>query len=270
MEVVYIGPRGFRRGVASFIVAAIALIFVVGVVTSASPESSRPRSASGANRPRTAEPAVAPESPLQLWVGGCSLAAGPSWAVHQAALATGVIDPIAEYQVGTGLVRSEYWNWSRHMEGVLAARDPDIVVFMVGANDNQPLAVDDVSYRPGDPQWNEEYRRRVGHLMDVLSAGGRPVIWIGMPPMRDIDLSEAMGLIDTIFAEEAAKREGIAYIDTWALFSAPDALGTYTHSLPFFSGPVDVRLEDGIHLNVEGSQIVAGSVMEQLGDLGLV
>jgi hypothetical protein len=204
-------------------------------------------------------------SPLRLWVGGDSLAAGPSWAIFEAARATGVIQPLAEYQVGTGLVRSEYWDWYRHLEGVVRARDPQVVVFMVGANDNQPLAVAGTSYRPPAPEWVAEYRRRVGALMDLLAGGGRRVVWIGMPPMEEAGYSESMDLVDQIMAEDASGRPGVTYIDTFAMFSAPGAPGQYAPAIPDEGGELtDMRLDDGIHLSVAGSQYLARRVMEQV------
>ncbi len=219
-----------------------------------------------AEPPSLRRPSVA--RPLQLWVGGDSLAAGPSWAVFEAARATGVVQPLAEYQVGTGLVRDEYWDWHRHLEAVVRARDPEVVVFMVGANDDQPLAVDGTSYQAPAPEWVAEYRRRVAGIMDVLARGGRLVVWIGMPPMEDASYSEAMGLIGGIMAEEASTRPAVTYVDAFSLFSAPGALGEYAFSIPDEAGePTVVRLDDGVHLNVAGSQYLARRVMEQVGRL---
>ena len=181
---------------------------------------------------------------------------------------TGVIQPLAEYQVGTGLVRDEYWDWHRHLEAVVRARDPQVVVFMVGANDDQALAVDGTSYRAPAPEWVAEYRRRVGGIMDVLTGGGRQVVWIGMPPMQGASYSEAMGLIGGLMAEEAATRPAVTYVDAFAMFSAPGAPGVYAQSIPDEAGePTVVRLDDGIHLNVAGSQYLARRVMEEVDRL---
>jgi len=208
------------------------------------------------------------KAPLRLWIGGDSLAAGPSWATFEAAQATGVVKPLAEYQVGTGIVRDEYWDWTRHMDAVLRARDPEVVMFMVGTNDDQPLAVDGVSYQPGAPQWDNEYRRRVGALMDLMTTDGRRLFWIANPPMAKADFSAVMGHVNDIYQTEAAKRPAVIYIDTWKMFSVPGSPGTYAASLPDQFGRLsEVRLNDGIHLNVEGSQRMAHALMSKLGEL---
>jgi hypothetical protein len=215
-------------------------------------------------------PAATPTAaePLRLWVGGDSLAAGPSWAVFEDAVATGVVKPLAEYQVGTGLVRNEFWDWPKHMDAVVRARNPQVSVFMVGANDDQGIEVDGTSYLPPSPEWVAEYRRRVASLMRTLTRDGRRLIWVGMPPMEDATYSESMHTVNQVFENEATKHRRVAYVDTWTLFSAPGSPGTYTPTLPGADGtPVDVRLDDGIHLNVEGSQMLSRAVMTELGEI---
>ena len=201
-------------------------------------------------------------------MGGDSLAAGPSWAVFVDATDTGVITPQAEYQVGTGLVRNEFWDWPKHMDAVVRARDPQISIFMVGANDDQGIDVNGTSVSPPDPAWIEEYRRRVDTLMTSMTAGGRKLIWIGMPPMRDTEYSQSMQLVDQVFQEESAKHRRVTYVDAWTLFSAPGSPGTYAQYLPNESGAsTNMRLDDGIHLNVEGSQYLSRTVMAELAKL---
>ena len=63
------------------------------------------------------------KAPLRLWIGGDSLAAGPSWATFEAAQATGVVKPLAEYQVGTGIVRDD----SRLNQVLLVRLDPGVL-----------------------------------------------------------------------------------------------------------------------------------------------
>jgi lysophospholipase L1-like esterase len=206
-------------------------------------------------------------APLRVWFGGDSLSAGPSWGFFSQAQDLGNITTLTEYQVGTGIVRNDYFDWYHHTAGVMAAWNPDVGVFMSGANDNQAITLDGETLEPGDPGWVEEYRRRVGQIMDGMIAGGRPVIWCGMPPMEDPDLDAGMRIVNEAYAAEAQSRPLITYIDTYALFSGSEE-GGYSSQLPDENGDlVTVRLDDGIHLNAEGSLRLASTVMDAIDAL---
>jgi hypothetical protein len=209
-----------------------------------------------ASEPPSAVPAPTRSDPLTVWFAGDSLAAGPSWAFGPEAKSLGAVRTLTEYQVGTGLVRDDYWDWFRHSAAAMAALDPDVAVFMVGGNDGQPLLIRGSYAKAGTPAWTREYTRRVAGIMDVLAAGGRRVVWIGMPPMRDPGLNASARRVDAIFRREARRRPAVTYVDAYALFSGPG--GRYADRI----GDVSMRLSDGVHLNVAGSQRLAARVLE--------
>ena len=104
--------------------------------------------------------------------------------------------------------------------------------------------------------------------MDTLAGNGRRVFWIGMPPMRTASYSETMKLVNGIYSSEAAKRPAVQYVDAWALFSGPGGAGTYSQSIADETGKVvSMRLDDGIHLNVAGSQRLARLVIQDVGKI---
>lgn len=201
------------------------------------------------------------QKPLVVYFGGGSLSAGPEWAFVTQTGEKKLVKTYPEYQVGTGIVRSDYFDWRRHLRGVMNARRPDVAVFMVGANDSQDYIIDGVYHPNGSTVWRKRYRRDVSRIMDVLVADGRKVIWVGMPPMQDGDLNDGMVEVNKIVQDEAGKRDNVSYIDTWALFSAPG--GGFT---PAVDGET-VRLEDGIHLNVEGSELLAAAIIDELAEI---
>jgi hypothetical protein len=222
---------------------------------------SRPHLASPpmASGPPAPIPAPTRGDPLTVWFAGDSLSAGPSWAFGLRTKELGVVRTLAEYQVGTGLVRDDYWDWYRHSAAAMAALDPEVAVFMAGGNDGQPIRVNGSYARVGTPTWSKEYARRVGATMDVLAAGGRRVVWIGMPPMRDPGLNASARRVNDIFRRQAAWRPAVTYVDAYAMFAGPR--GAYTDRI----GGGVVRLTDGVHLNVAGSELLATRVLRVIG-----
>ena len=137
---------------------------------------------------------------------------------------------------------------------------------MSGANDSQDYIIDGVYHPNGTSVWRKRYRRDVSRIMDVLAADGRKAIWVGMPPMQDADLNDGMFEVNRIAEDEASQRDDVSYVDTWALFSAPG--GGFAAELVNADGELEaVRLEDGIHLNVAGSERLAAAIRDQLAEL---
>ena len=65
---------------------------------------------------------------------------------------------------------------------------------MFGANDGQPREIPDGGpvFKVRTPQWQAEYRQRVGATMDLLAGQGSLVHWVGMPNMRKAAFDERM------------------------------------------------------------------------------
>ena len=87
----------------------------------------------------------------------------------------------------------------------MAAKDPDVVVLMFGAND----AVGGFD--------QDTFRVSVGALMDQLQRTGRIVLWIGEPAMTRPDLVPQIEAMNALFEEEAAKREWVRFVDAYAV-----------------------------------------------------
>jgi len=201
-------------------------------------------------------PAPVPAGP-PIYFAGDSTAAGPEWAWVVYHATTPAMRTLAEYQVGTGLVRPDFFDWSRHLVAVAAERRPRLVIFMGSANDGQELIVHG-SYRAvGSQAWRAVYAARVGALMSALVREGCRVLWIGEPAMADPQLSAYMAVIDQVFAEQAAKHPGVTFLNPGTILNGPH--GRYRATIVIDGHRTPVRL-DGVHLNISGSIYLADYV----------
>jgi hypothetical protein len=205
------------------------------------------------------------DEPLRLWVGGDFMAQVFGESLLAAAETTGMIDSVLHYESASGLTRSDYYDWPDALGRDLDDHDAEVVVVMLGANDGQGIMLADGTPVPAvdDPRWAPEYRRRVGALMDQLRASGRLVVWVGQPPMRNTDFAASMAVVNQAYADEAASRPWVTYVDARAVLGGPG--GTYAENLPAGPDgggtPVDVRQPDGIHLTPAGGERLAAEVM---------
>jgi hypothetical protein len=162
--------------------------------------------------------------------------------------------------IGSGLARLDLYDWHTQSETLMAAQSPSLVFVMMGANDNQAMRTAGGVLPFGSPGWNEEYGRRVGRLMDLLLAGGkRRVVWIGMPRMREEKLDADVRAMEQIVVQQADARDRVTYFSTLDLLAPPGAYKAYITQANGM--PLDVRSEDGIHLNRNGAEYLASLLL---------
>ncbi len=202
----------------------------------------------------TPEPSRLPASPqgLRLWSDGDSTSYFMTEALFAEWAARGGI-PVrgADYKVSSGLWRDDFFDWPAYIQAEMATYDPDVAVFMVGANDANQVSS------------HELYAARVGRVMDLMYREGRVVVWVGQPCMGNESLAATVPAVNRVFQEQAATRPWVVYVDTWALTSWSD--GSYSQHLPDDSGVEQmIRYPDGIHFTGAGGRRLAMGVLTAL------
>ncbi len=204
------------------------------------------------------------EQPLELWVGGDSLAGALGPALGELTAATGIVDTQVDYKVSSGLA-TQVRNWPRHAEDAMADEDPEAVIFMIGANDATIVSSHD-NDGDGVPDWEPDYRMKVARMMDLFLDDNpqRTLFWIGAPPMRTDSRNRGVIELNRVMKEEAEKRApNVVYVDAYDLFA--DDNGEYTDTVELEDGgTIRVRIGDGVHLTPVGAEYLARSVFALL------
>lgn len=196
-----------------------------------------------------------------VYIAGDSLAKDLAVPLQGLVQDTGVARAVTKTEVGTGLVRPDRFNWLAQFRADMAAQNPDIVVVEFGGNDAQgiPMPGGDIQ-SVTDPRWAVEYAKRVGAAMDLLNAGGRKLVWVGIPNSRDEAKNAEFAIIRQVTIDEANKRAGVSYVDTWALFVSAE--GNYADYILIDDDLKEVRQKDGFHLNTNGVDYLAREVQK--------
>lgn len=209
--------------------------------------------------------AFSPEHQVRMYITGDSLATTPGESLINLGLPTGVIGLLGpvDGHVATGLARPEVFNWPAYLAEVLPPLDADAVVLTIGSNDDQTLTGEGGVGPLSSPEWDAEYRRRVGGLMDSVTGNGKTTLfWTGIPPMRNTERYETRYKhINDIVKSEAEKRPGkVVWVDTEAVLSPFG--GGYADYLENPDGSVvQVRAGDGIHFTRVGGDRIAEAVL---------
>jgi len=178
---------------------------------------------------------------------------------------TGIVTTTLDYKVSSGLARPDFYDWPAHFRDTVPTVLPDIVIVTFGGNDSQGLTdltgtfiVDQATGEAGgDQEWRTEYGKRVGEVMDFLSADGRKLIWVGIPNDDNPDVTARLAVQNEVVMEQAALRPQVAFVDTWKRFSGRSGNWAEYVVDPRDGQAKDVRADDGFHLNWVGAEILA-------------
>lgn len=231
-----------RRALYAFGAAAVVAAAIVGFVLSplggGAAADARPSQAEG----------------LTFWSSGDSTSYYVSVAMTEALVERGAVPLQAEpeYENGSGLRSVDYFDWETHIRENVASQNPDIVFFMIGAND----ATEGIDL--------DAYRARVARIMDSL-ADVRYVVWTGQPTLADPDRAAVVAALNEIFRSEANERAWVRYVDASSV--TDDGAGNYAQFLLDDDGEeVRAREDDGLHFTPEGGALLARHVLGELFD----
>ncbi len=123
----------------------------------------------------------------------------------------------------------------------------DLLIVQTGANDRQRvLALEgkEMAYF-GTERWYQFYGQRLAHFLGLAQQRKIPVLWVGMPIMRDGRFDDGMRIISRMH-QSYAERHGALFLDI-ADFTA-DEEGAYAEYLVQPSGRKRrLRHDDGVH-----------------------
>jgi uncharacterized protein len=204
---------------------------------------------------------VTAADPLRLLVTGDSLTGylGPELVNEVAAVAP--VQGTVDTHNGTGLTTPAFVDWSVLARQQVATDHPDVVVVMLGGNDFENMTLPGGQFfQAGSSAWTQEYQRRAAICMQIWAQGGRArVYWLSMPPSRNPQWALDDAQINIALARAATQVPGAEYLDV--LGPVTDH-GQYADFVKNANGQtVLVREQDGVHLNIAGSTIVAKEVL---------
>ena len=207
-------------------------------------------SATTTTLPPLEAPTVA--NPLNVVIAGDSTAIGVGDRLKVAVDDDPTIAVDVQGKVATGLTRSDYFNWGGRTKELLETLDPDVLLFMVGANDTQSILSPDgtVVAQYGTPEWAEAYRTQVAGIMDLAHEGSRRVLWVGQPKVGNSKVNTTLEQVNDIIEQEAATRPWVTYFDLASVVAGDD--GAFTEYVTFPDGEtVRCFAGDGIHLSMQ-------------------
>jgi lysophospholipase L1-like esterase len=191
--------------------------------------------------------------PLRILLFGDSIGTDLDEALLEDLQETGVAIVWTDDHIDTGIVNSAYFAWIPELAYDVYHLHPQIVIGMMGANDDQ-------SFLSGQQYpsnaWNHEYEKRVGQLFATGAGDGRKMLWVSVPLMSTPGW-EPIRIIQHL----EAVRHHVYYIDSETVLNPGHVFHLYLR----VNGTIEeVRTTDGIHLAPAGASLLAQTVMVAL------
>jgi uncharacterized protein len=221
------------------------------------PTGTQPGPAPGGPPPSTTATTVARRvptaaQPLRVWMAGDSLMGTVSESFAALTKSNRDITVTNDVQIGTGLARPDVYDWPAVVSQEMANANPDVVVFMFGANDDQDMQSGGHRVVLGTDAWRQEYARRVNQMMALAATGHRQVIWLGVPAVKRPRLNHTKDVMNAAVITEAALYPAVTFVDAGPILDGPGA--SYVTYLTNAAGqPVKVRESDGVHFTLAGA-----------------
>lgn len=113
------------------------------------------------------------------------------------------------------------------------------------------------------PEWATLTEAQIVAVVSGVSAGlaarRAPVIWVGLPPVADKELSSRYAALNSVLRAAAGKAGG-GFVDAWAVFA--DDSGGYAAYGPSVTGEtVRLRGDDGVSLTKAGARKLAHFIL---------
>jgi uncharacterized protein len=173
------------------------------------------------------------------------------------------LQTIKAFHSGTGLARPEVFDWMKQYPALLGSSRPDLVFVSIGANDGQGFVEKGEVLAFGTEKWIEVYRRRLNDFLDLLTADGAQVLWIGLPPMKRESYNLKIDTINRIAYTEVTARPQVSWWNCTPIIG--DQSGKFRE---FFTSPQGktfrIRASDGIHLSDNGAALLITELMRWL------
>ncbi|HCJ86236.1 MAG TPA: hypothetical protein DHV80_06725 [Acidimicrobiaceae bacterium] len=195
-------------------------------------------------------------NPLNIWVGGDSLAGGPALGFRELVREGGWVYT-EDVRKSTGVVSDWYFDWRKHLEEEVADGPYEVIVLSIGGNDWQGFRGGPTE--KGSAEWAEKYLQRIQEIFQILDRPGRLLIWVGMPHFKVPFMVPLTDVVNAITREVFSNGERSVWVNAASIVSPG---GAWTKHVMRENGELlEVRTDDGTHYQSSGARLITDAVV---------
>ncbi|MGP1593908.1 MAG: DUF459 domain-containing protein [Treponema sp.] len=172
----------------------------------------------------------------------------------------------------SGFLRSDYYNWPKKLEAVLAGTEQQkpfhAAVMILGMNDYQDTITEKgVVLYAGSPEWENFYRTKMHrHIAAVLHSVPR-LYWLGLPAVRSAEYDEKIQYLDSLQSKTAEEYSSNSVIRVSLQDFVRKYGSGYVNTIHLDDKTVlPLMQSDGIHYSIPGSEYLMQQFLTMLFD----
>ena len=193
---------------------------------------------------------------------GDSLGNDLGWGISRHVSATSGLNLVQMDKSSTGLANAWFYSWPVHLAALLKQYHPQLVLVMLGGNDEQGMDIKGSAVQFGTPAWRSAELANVRKVVTEATSAGAYVLWVGMPIMQPASYSQGMSILNAIFEQGVTSEANATFVPTWSLFSNPS--GQFETQAAVNGVQTTLREPDGIHFSFSGEDVVATYILREM------
>jgi uncharacterized protein len=193
---------------------------------------------------------------------GDSLGNDLGWGLGRHLAAGSGLNLVQMDKSSTGLSNSWFYNWSVHLAAYLKQYHPQLLLVMLGGNDEQGMEINGTAVPFGEPSWRSAYLAQVRHIVTEATSAGAYVLWVGMPIMQPPSYNQGMTILNALFEQGVISEANATFVPTWSLFSNP--AGQFQTQADVNGVATTLREPDGIHFSFAGEDVIATYLIREM------
>jgi lysophospholipase L1-like esterase len=162
-------------------------------------------------------------------------------------------------KVSSGLVVSNFYNWNNEIKKILHTKKYDLAVFLIGANDDKGISIQDIFFPFGSKEWKILYEAKYNSMIAQLIENKIVPILVTLPPVQSKLLNQKYSVLNQIF-RSVSEKYNFPFLDLPKFLGDRDQ--NFVSSLSFRDKKSLMRVDDGVHFTKLGAELMSQKLLE--------
>jgi hypothetical protein len=168
-------------------------------------------------------------------------------------------------RASTGLANSWFFNWPVNLQTDLSKVHPQLVIVLLGGNDQQGMTVNGNVVSFPSPAWEKDYIDYIRQVTAEVTNTGAYLMWVGLPIMQPFSYNQGAAILNELYKEAVPSEPDATFVPVWSLLANPS--GQFQMQAAVNGQETTLRSSDGIHFSFAGEAVLATYILREMAKI---